>query len=241
MSNTAAEHSLPKHLVAGPARALDAHANILPELTEWAAVYVPDGSKLDGAQLAAIFAHSRHLRGLARAHPHIIKDTLSGRAADVVATAMAELEAAASKITEEAAMIKAIRLLRQQSALAVALCDMAGMAPVDVQMGWLSAAAESALRAAVTYLFRRAARLGQIADETAITAHRMTGCGWVVLALGKLGAGELNYSSDIDLILLHDPIDNPLTDPKTSQATYVGMARDLVRLLSTSTDRKSVV
>ena len=148
---------------------------------------------------------------------------------------MAELEAAASEITEETAMIKAIRRLRQQSALAVALADMAGIAPVETQMGWLSAAAESALRAAVTYLFRLAARRGQIADETVITAPGMAGCGWVVLALGKLGAGELNYSSDIDLILLHDPIDNPLTDPESSQATYVGMTRDLVRLLSTST------
>ena len=235
MTNMAADHSSPDRLVAGPARALDAHAGILPELTEWAAAHVPDGSKLDGAQLAAIFAHSRHLQGLARTHPHSITDILSGRAGDVVATAMAELEAAASEITEETAMIKAIRRLRQQSALAVALADMAGIAPVETQMGWLSAAAESALRAAVTYLFRRAARRGQIDDETVITAPSMAGCGWVVLALGKLGAGELNYSSDIDLILLHDPIDNPLTDPETSQATYVGMTRDLVRLLSTST------
>ena len=46
-----------------------------------------------------------------------------------------------------------------------------------------------------------------------------------MLALGKLGAGELNYSSDIDLILLHDPIVNPLTDTETSQTTYVGMTR----------------
>ena len=72
---------------------------------------------------------------------------------------------------------------------------------------------------------------GNLKDE----AHGDWACGWVVLALGKLGAGELNYSSDIDLILLHDPIDNPLTDRETSQATYVGMTRDLVRLLSTST------
>ncbi|MEC7439972.1 MAG: hypothetical protein VX802_03900, partial [Pseudomonadota bacterium] len=121
MTNTAADHSSPDRLVAGPARALDAHAGILPELTEWAAAHVPDGSKLDGAQLAAIFAHSRHLQGLARTHPHSITDILSGRAGDVVATAMAELEAAASEITEETAMIKAIRRLRQQSALAVAL------------------------------------------------------------------------------------------------------------------------
>ena len=82
MTNMAADHSSPDRLVAGPARALAAHAGILPELTEWAAAHVPDGSKLDGAQLAAIFAHSRHLRGLARTHPHSITDILSGRAGE---------------------------------------------------------------------------------------------------------------------------------------------------------------
>ena len=240
MTRTATDHSSPDQppsdrLVAGPARALDAHAGILPELTEWAGGHVPDGSKLDAAQIAAIFAHSRHLQGLARAHPHIIKDILSSGGGDVVAAATADLEAQAFEVCDDDAMIKAIRRLRQQSALAVALADMAGTAPVETQMVWLSNAAESALRATVTYLFRRAARRGQIADETVITTPGMAGCGWVVLALGKLGAAELNYSSDIDLILLHDPIDNPLTDPETSQATYVGMTRDLVRLLSTST------
>ena len=235
MTRTAADHSSPDRLVAGPARALDAHAGILPELTDWASGHVPADSTLDAAQIAAILAHSRHLQGLARAHPHIITDILSGRGGDVVAAAMAELEAQAFEISDDDAMIKAIRRLRQQSALAVALADMAGIVTVETQMVWLSNAAESALRAAVTYLFRRAVRRGQIADETVITAPGMAGCGWVVLALGKLGAAELNYSSDIDLILLHDPIDNPLTDPETSQATYVGMTRDLVRLLSTST------
>ena len=35
-------------------------------------------------------------------------------------------------------------------------------------------------------------------------AKDFTGCGWTVLAIGKLGAGELNFSSDVDLIALHD-------------------------------------
>ena len=55
----------------------------------------------------------------------------------------------------------------------------------------------------------------------------------MVLALGKLGARELNYSSDVDLILLHDP-ENPLPT-LSSQAFYVESARALVRLLSTAT------
>ncbi len=63
----------------------------------------------------------------------------------------------------------------------------------------------------------------------------LEGCGWVILALGKLGAGELNFSSDIDLIILHDPVNNPLTDRQTAQKFYVEQTRSLVRLLSQST------
>ena len=221
------------NLVAGPARPLNDHAGILPDLIEWAGEYA--GAGLDAGQLAAIFAHSRHLQGLARAHPQIITPILTGSAAEVVHDAMAAIDASAGEIDDEARMMAAIRRLRQQSALAVALSDMAGTASVETQMAWLSEAAVCALKATVKFLFRQANRRGQISDERVITSPGMKGCGWTVLALGKLGAGELNYSSDIDLILLHDPMDNPLLKPDQSQTFYVGMARDLVRLLSAAT------
>ncbi|MEC8121653.1 MAG: hypothetical protein VX113_06940, partial [Pseudomonadota bacterium] len=220
-------------LVVGPALPLDSHAGILPELAEWATTHA--AGTLDAGQLAAIFAHSRHLQGLARAHPQIISPILTGHGDKVVREAIAEIATAAAEINDEGLMMAAIRRLRQQSALAVALSDMAGAVPVHRQMDWLSEAAVSALGAAATFLFRQANRRGQLADERVITAPGMAGCGWTVLALGKLGAGELNYSSDIDLILLHDPIDNPLLKPDQSQAFYVGMARDLVKLLSATT------
>ena len=233
MTSTASPHMAISAPVVGPPYGLEAHAGILPELTEWATEHATGA--LDAGQLAAIFAHSRHLQGLARAHPAIIRPILTGDGAAVVRQAIATLDDAAAELTDETMMMAAIRRLRQQSALAVALSDMADITSVETQMGWLSEAATSALRAAVTFLFRQAARRGQIADVGVITAPEMGGCGWTVLALGKLGAGELNYSSDIDLILLHDPIDNPLEHPDKSQAFYVGMARDLVRLLSATT------
>ena len=62
----------------------------------------------------------------------------------------------------------------------------------------------------------------------------MQGCGWTIIALGKLGAEELNYSSDIDLLILHDLATAPL-EQEQAQPFYVGLTRDLVRLLSTAT------
>ena len=63
--------------------------------------------------------------------------------------------------------------------------------------------ADAAVRAAVAFLLRNAARAGVLAlDPDA--ADIESGSGLVVLALGKHGARELNYSSDIDLIVLFD-------------------------------------
>lgn len=98
-------------LVAGPALPLDSHAGILPELAEWAASHA--AGTLDAGQLAAIFAHSWHLQGLARAHPQIIGPILAGDGDMVVRKAIAELEATAAEIEDETAMMAAIRRLRQ--------------------------------------------------------------------------------------------------------------------------------
>jgi len=227
-------HSTKPALVAGTALPLADHAAILPELTDWAGKQAPD-CPLNPAQLAAIFAHSRHLQTLARAQSDLLKTAPAGGGAAAVRDAIECCETDAATQATEQQMMAALRRLRQRSALCVALADMAGSEDVETQMGWLSDAADAAVRCAMTWLFREATRRGQIASEDMAARNGGTGCGWTVLALGKLGAGELNYSSDIDLVVLHDPIDNPLADSDTSQRFYVEMTRGLVRLLSTAT------
>ena len=56
-----------------------------------------------------------------------------------------------------------------------------------------------------------------------------------MLALGKLGAGELNFSSDVDLIVLHDTHNAPFDSRDAVQPFLSAMTRDLIRLLSTTT------
>jgi glutamate-ammonia-ligase adenylyltransferase len=61
------------------------------------------------------------------------------------------------------------------------------------------------------------------------------GSGYIVLAMGKMGAGELNYSSDIDLIVLYDPDAGVLADEGEAAAFYVRITRGLVKLLQERT------
>ena len=57
----------------------------------------------------------------------------------------------------------------------------------------------------------------------------------IVLGLGKLGGRELNYSSDIDLILLYDPASPAAPAPDRAQSLFGRVARDLVRILDERT------
>ena len=136
-----------------------------------------------------------------------------------------------TQVADDAAMMAAIRHLRQRSGLATALADLANKADVGTQMNWLSTAADAAIAATVRYLFRQAAARGLVLPDC--TGQR--GCGWTILALGKLGASELNYSSDVDMIILHDPENNALTNPETSQTFFADLTRHLVSLLSSAT------
>ena len=113
----------------------------------------------------------------------------------------------------------ALRRQKRATALALAIGDLAGAFPLLRVTGELTDLADRALDAAITHAI----------------AERAPGAeaqGFVALALGKQGAGELNYSSDIDPILLFDPARlprGPRDDPGEA-ASHV--ARALMRLLS---------
>ena len=59
--------------------------------------------------------------------------------------------------------------------------------------------------------------------------------GYFVLALGKHGSRELNYSSDIDLIVLYDPESVHYTGSRTLGECFVRVTQDLIRILQSRT------
>lgn len=177
--------------------------------------------------LVRMLIQAQHLQQLAKRHDDIIAPILAGDGARIVADECAAISSPDLVIEDDASMMQAIRRLRQRTALCVALSDLAGKIDVASQMQWLSMAGETAAQAAVRYLFAMAAKRNQCPPQS----PDLAGCGWTILALGKLGAGELNYSSDIDLIILHDPDNNPLFEPDKAQQFYVSQTRALVSLL----------
>ena len=129
-------------------------------------------------------------------------------------------------------IMRRLRIARSRVALLVGVADIAGLWPLERVTAALSRFAEVALGAAVAHLLRAAASAGDLRLDD--PADPQTGCGLTILGLGKLGAGELNYSSDIDLIILYDPEIAQYTGgdgPWGTQAFFVRLTRHLVRLM----------
>ena len=95
-----------------------------------------------------------------------------------------------------------LRQAKRTTALIAAIADVGGMWPLETVTGALSELAEKSLSLAIRHLLRTAHDMGEIRLQDANRPD--LNCGFVALAMGKLGAAELNYSSDIDLVLLYD-------------------------------------
>jgi glutamate-ammonia-ligase adenylyltransferase len=117
----------------------------------------------------------------------------------------------------------ALRRERQALALTLAIGDLAGAFPLARVTGELTALADRALDAAIADAIR--ARVPDAAPA-----------GFIALALGKHGAGELNYSSDIDPILLYDPATLPRRDRDEPGEAAERIARRVVETLAHQTD-----
>ena len=179
--------------------------------------------------LAALGGGSPYLSDLLlREHAAALAIASDGPAATVHRTLAALAEVAPT--APRAQVASAMRLAKRQVALAVAIADIGGAWGQARVTAALSDLAEATLRLAVGHLVRAAHDAGEITlpDPTQPTQ----GCGLTVLGMGKLGARELNYSSDIDLVLLFDPAAQPGHD-ETLRATFTRMARALVAMMET--------
>ncbi len=132
-------------------------------------------------------------------------------------------------VTDRAALTAALRVEKRRAALVIAIADLAGLWPLARVTAALSDFAEGALRVVVHHLLASAQTAGNLAPGD------LAKSGFIVLGMGKLGARELNYSSDIDLILLFDAERTPYTGRRDVQAFFIGLSQELVQLMAERT------
>jgi len=160
-------------------------------------------------------AHSPFLALALRRQPALAQVLERGDGAAALALARTAGEDAADVAT-------ALRQERLALATALAVGDLAGALPLATVMTELSAFADRAVDAAIADAIAR--RVGDVALA-----------GFTALALGKHGAEELNYSSDIDPILLYDPERLPRRGRDEPGEAAQRYARAFVETLSAQT------
>ncbi|WP_262271013.1 bifunctional [glutamine synthetase] adenylyltransferase/[glutamine synthetase]-adenylyl-L-tyrosine phosphorylase [Microvirga yunnanensis] len=129
--------------------------------------------------------------------------------------------------------VRAFRQNRNAHALLVALADIGGLWSTEQVTQALSDFADASVTGGVNLVLTEAADLGRI--RLANPDSPGEGSGFTVLALGKHGAGELNYSSDIDLVIFFDPDATALKDPSEAATVYTRIAQQLAKLLQERT------
>ena len=134
---------------------------------------------------------------------------------------------------DSASLMQQLRELKAKAALTIALADISGVWNLAQVTGALSHLAQNAVIAALRFLLQRAGERGEL--QLADPAAPETGSGIIILGMGKLGGFELNYSSDIDLIVLFDRDKLPYTGARNAQHFMNKIASDLVALLEERT------
>ncbi len=127
--------------------------------------------------------------------------------------------------TELTALMPALRHARAQAMLRIALADLGGVINLPHACAALSSFADYVVQHTFNALIQREIRLNRLTHPQ---QH-----GIFVLAMGKWGAGELNYSSDIDFVVFFEPDHAP--DPDLLARSAVIVTKELIRLLSERT------
>nr|WP_321457668.1 bifunctional [glutamine synthetase] adenylyltransferase/[glutamine synthetase]-adenylyl-L-tyrosine phosphorylase [uncultured Cohaesibacter sp.] len=186
--------------------------------------------KLHGL-FAGICSTSSFLRDLMVRNPERLSDILSEAPEDRI-TALVR-KAIDEKQESEAAIMRHLRLIKQDAALTIALADLSGLWSVKQVTNALTEIADATLRGALRFALAEYHRKGKISLPNPDDPESK--CGYIALAMGKHGAGELNYSSDIDLIILYDASAGCCDDPYELNRTYVRLTRQLVKIMQERT------
>ncbi|AJP72031.1 bifunctional [glutamine synthetase] adenylyltransferase/[glutamine synthetase]-adenylyl-L-tyrosine phosphorylase [Sphingomonas hengshuiensis] len=140
--------------------------------------------------------------------------------AENLEAALADPLAAARALSGDMPEARRLRIERRRLALLVALGDLSGQFDLTRVTGLLSDFADDAIDRAIRTAIR---------ERTPDAEPR----GFTAIALGKQGSRELNYSSDVDPILLYDPVTLPCRPREEVEDAAVRIARRMVELLQT--------
>ncbi len=169
-------------------------------------------------RLGQLLGTSKYVADMLRGAPEALR--LLGDDAELLPAELAELTTAWTAVARRAPdpveAVSSVRALRRQELLRVAMSDVLGVADHRQVLTGLSAAATATIRAALDAAVRA------VAGPDGDLPTR-----FLVIGMGRLGGGEMSYSSDADVLFVHDP------RPGVEEQVAAGAAADVVEKLRT--------
>lgn len=133
----------------------------------------------------------------------------------------------------EAEVMTRLRTAKRRLSFIAALADLGRIFVARDTTRWLSDMADASLAAAIDHLLVSSHQSGKLTLKSMETPSE--GSGLIVLGMGKLGAQELNYSSDIDAVVFFEPSAEIVADPLDALETFGRMMRKLIRIMQERT------
>ncbi|PKA40362.1 bifunctional [glutamine synthetase] adenylyltransferase/[glutamine synthetase]-adenylyl-L-tyrosine phosphorylase [Rhizobium sullae] len=187
--------------------------------------------------IAAVLTLSPHLRDVANIDNAVLAAAISSPLEPQIDVLIAEARGCwkpeAGISPSESAVMSRLRIIKRKVSFLIALADLAGLFDGRQTTAWLSALAEASVKAAIDHLLLSSHESGKL--QVKDIENPSEGSGLVVLGMGKLGASELNYSSDIDLVIFFDEQAGIVPDPEDAIDIFPRLMRRLVRILQERT------
>jgi glutamate-ammonia-ligase adenylyltransferase len=214
--------------------------SVLSDLKDWGRDHAAI-AKLLGEEgplkdfIVAAFSLSPYLRDTARIDPGLLVRALEEPILPAIDAAIERARNAwqpAGEVTEAVLMTR-LRVAKREVAFLTALADLARIFDARRTTALLTDLATAATSAAIDHLLLSAHDSGKLKlpDPT----HPSERSGLIVLGMGKLGASELNYSSDIDLVIFFDPMAQIAVDANEAVETFSRLVRRLIRIMQERT------
>lgn len=183
----------------------------------------------EGAVLRGVLGSSPYLTRLMRRYPAEAIRFLSEDPTKTFEALLHGLRQEGPLWPDRASAKAALRRAKGMAHLLIALADLRGVWPLERVTGALTRFADLAVTLSLRHLFTEAAAQGKYTPADPAFPERESG--YAVIGMGKYGAGELNYSSDIDIIVFFDEEILQTPNDEGPKPLAIALTRGLVSLM----------
>ena len=186
-----------------------------------------------GVFLRAIFGNSTFLTQCVMSESSLFFQILEKGPKTVSNAIIDKIEVEIGQENNLTNLMFALRRAKRQIAMLVAIADIADLWSVDQVTSTLSQFADTATNIAVRFGLRQLSNAEVLQISASKTPEKFGG--YAIIGVGKLGAQELNYSSDIDLIAIYDPGHITTPQPDKLSRVMVRLTRLIIKILEERT------